>query len=297
LLDLPLANYVANKDRVEQGFMRAAKFLLQQFVYRASDLPYQTQLVPLAAIMAEVGDAWEHTHNKHKLARWFWCGIFGELYGSAIESRFAKDIVEVPVWIAGGPEPSTVKEGKLRVDRLRNMRTRLSAAYKGVHALLMREGARDFRTGDEFSQITFFHEDVDIHHIFPEKWCKESKKQPADYDSIINKTPLSALTNWKIGGSAPSTYLARLESGDKKDPAIETKTLDRYLQSHCIDAKILRTDDFSVFMNARERALLTLIEKATGHVLRTTAMPAPTDESDIPDNIAIDTGLAALAAE
>ena len=210
LLDLPLASYLAIKDRVEQGFMRAAKFLLQQFVYRAADLPYQTQLVPLAAIMAEIGDVWEHTYNKQKLARWFWCGIFGELYGSAVESRFAKDIVEVPAWIAGGPEPSTIKEGKLRVDRLRNMRTRLSAAYKGVHALLMGEGARDFRTCDEFSQITFFHEDVDIHHIFPEKWCKENKKQPAEYDSIINKTPLSALTNRKIGGSAPSSYLARL---------------------------------------------------------------------------------------
>src|SRR5208283_396695 len=81
LLDLPLDSYLANRERVEQGFMRAGKFLLQHNVYRAVDLPYQTQIVPLAAIMAEIGDAWEHTSIKQKLARWFWCGIFGELYG------------------------------------------------------------------------------------------------------------------------------------------------------------------------------------------------------------------------
>jgi hypothetical protein len=27
-----------------------------------------------------------------KLIRWYWCGIFGELYGGAIETRFAKDL-------------------------------------------------------------------------------------------------------------------------------------------------------------------------------------------------------------
>ncbi|MGD1037343.1 MAG: DUF262 domain-containing protein [Roseiarcus sp.] len=306
LLDLPLKSYLANRERVEQGFMRAGKFLLQHNVYRAVDLPYQTQIVPLAAIMAEIGDAWEHTSTKQKLARWFWCGIFGELYGSAIESRFAKDIVEVPAWIAGGPDASTVKDGKLRADRLRNMRTRLSAAYKGVHALLMREGARDFRTGDEFSHNTFFDEDVDIHHIFPEKWCKENltekwckdnKIDPFVYDSIINKTPLSARTNRKVGGSAPSEYIAKLEAGDKKDPAIEPATLDHYLQSHCIDPKLLRANRFVAFIDAREQALLALIEKATGHNLRATSAQPPTDEVEVPQGIAIDSGLTALAAE
>jgi hypothetical protein len=45
LLDLPLEAYKANKDRVEQGFTTAAKFLRQHFIYRAVDLPYQTQIV------------------------------------------------------------------------------------------------------------------------------------------------------------------------------------------------------------------------------------------------------------
>jgi type III restriction enzyme len=38
-------------------------------------------------------------------------GLFNVEYGSAIESRFAKDILEVPTWLDGGGEPSTVREG------------------------------------------------------------------------------------------------------------------------------------------------------------------------------------------
>ena len=78
--------------------------------------------------------------------------MLGELYGSAIETRFAKDFVEVPEWVRGhGELPTTVSDATFRADRLKSMRMRLSAAYKGVNALLMNEGAQDFRSGEKFS--------------------------------------------------------------------------------------------------------------------------------------------------
>jgi hypothetical protein len=86
--------------------------------------------------------------------------VFGEPYGSTVESRFAKDILEVPAWLDGGPEPITVTDGVQRADRLLTMRSRLSAAYKGLQALLRREGAIDFRSGQAFDQIVFFDEGV-----------------------------------------------------------------------------------------------------------------------------------------
>ncbi len=91
---------------------------------------------------------------------------------------------------------------------------RLSAAYKGVNALLMNEGAQDFRSGQKFDHTVFFGENVDIHHIFPQDWCKRQGIKPAVYDSIINKTPLSYRTNRIIGGVAPSEYLSKLETGN-----------------------------------------------------------------------------------
>jgi hypothetical protein len=111
------------------------------------------------------------------------------LYGSAVETRIARDFMEVPVWLKGGDAPSTVSETLFRADRLKTMRMRLSAAYKGVNALLMKEGAEDFRSGQKFDHTVFFGENVDIHHIFPKDWCKKQGIKPSVFDSIINKTP------------------------------------------------------------------------------------------------------------
>lgn len=264
LLSLPLEAYKQYAKQVERGFVQAAKFLHMLHIYRVFDLPYQSQVVPLAAILADVGDSWEHEANRAKLVRWYWNGVFGELYGSAVEGRNARDFMEVPAWLKGGPEPSTVSETMFRADRLKTMRMRLSAAYKGLNALLMKEGAQDFRSGQEFDHTVFFGESVDIHHIFPQAWCKSHNIKPHVFDSIINKTPLAYKTNRIIGGVAPSEYLAKLEKGDQATPAIEGARLDRYLTSHLINPQLLRSDDFDAFMADRQRRLLALIETATG---------------------------------
>ena len=264
LLNLPLAGYKQYETLVEHGFVQAAKFLHMLHIYRIFDLPYQSQIVPLAAVIADIGDAWEHEANRAKLVRWYWNGVFGELYGSAVESRIARDFMEVPAWLAGGPEPSTVSETIFRADRLKTMRMRLSAAYKGMNALLMKKGAQDFRSGQKFDHTVFFGENVDIHHIFPQDWCKKQGHKPAVYDSIINKTPLSFRTNRIIGGVAPSGYLAKLEKGDKATPPIERDRQDAYLRSHLINPELLRSDNFAAFLADRQKRLLGLIEHATG---------------------------------
>jgi hypothetical protein len=264
LLNLPLEAYKQYEAQVERGFVQAAKFLLMLNIYRIFDLPYQSQIVPLAAILADIGDAWEHEANRAKLVQWYWNGVFGELYGSAVETRIARDFMEVPVWLKGGPEPSTVSETLFRADRLKTMRMRLSAAYKGVNALLMKEGAQDFRSGQKFDHTVFFGENVDIHHIFPQEWCKNNRIKPDEFDSIINKTPLSYRTNRIIGGVAPSEYIAKLEKGNDTTPPISSERLDAYLKSHLIDPSLLRADSFDAFMEDRQKQILALIEQATG---------------------------------
>jgi hypothetical protein len=280
LLDLPLEAYLKHRAAVEEGFKTAAKFLRQNHIYRVIDLPYQGQLVPFAAILAIIGPRFDHAAVKDQLARWFWCGIFGELYGSAIESRFAKDVLEVPAWLDGGPEPSTITDGRFRPERLRTLRTRLSAAYKGIHALLMAEGARDLRSGQHFKDTVFFDEYVDIHHIFPQDWCKKQKIEPKVFDTVINKSPLSYKTNRILGGVAPSVYLERLEAGGKDTPPIARDALDQYLASHAMDPDLLRADDFTGFMADREARLLAMISKATGHAI-TRADAAPEEGEDV----------------
>ena len=287
LLDLPLEAYLKYRDCVKEGFLQAAKFLRQQMVFRVYDLPYQTQLVPMAAIFADLGQDAEHASHQDKIARWYWCGVFGELYGSAVESRFAKDIVEVPLWLSGGEEASSVRDGIFRTERLNYMRSRQSAAYKGIHCLLMHKGAKDFRTGQAFDVTVFFDEQVDIHHIFPEKWCKDRKVSDKIYDTVVNKTPLSYRTNRIIGGVAPSEYLKKLEAGkvgpggQVEVPPITPDMLNKYLVSHCIPVDAIRSDDFESFMNARRSYLLDLIQSATGHTI---AEAPEVDDGEEPDD-------------
>ncbi|MGP9724767.1 GmrSD restriction endonuclease domain-containing protein [Corynebacterium sp. AOP40-9SA-29] len=263
LLDLPLEAYLKYQDEIEEGFFAAAKFLVNLGIYRVKDLPYQSQVVPLAAILADLGQRGDSPAAQAKVKRWFWNGVFGELYGSSTETRIAHDFVEVVRWIDGEKEPSTVHDATVRADRLESMRSRSSAAYKGVNALLTYHGARDFRTGQSYGHTIFFDENVDIHHIFPKDWCKKNDIPPAIYDSIINKTPLSSRTNRIIGGVAPSRYLQTLEAEFADDANNPGQEVDERLRSHLVDPGLLRADHFYDFMKDRQRQLVSLIEGAT----------------------------------
>jgi hypothetical protein len=260
ILNLTVEDYQAWADEVEKGFERAARFLYGQKVFKARDVPYRTQLVPLAAIHIELGTKAEPEPARQIIARWYWCGVLGEVYGGAIESRFARDLPEVCAVVRGqdGLPSITIDEANFQAQRLLTLRTRNSAAYKGIYALLMRDGACDFRTAEPIEAQTFFDDKIDIHHIFPEKWCKQAQIDKRTYNSIINKAAISARTNRMIGGHAPSTYLAKLQ----KHIEMDAERMDELLASHRIAPDALRADDFNSFFAARAEALLEVIEQA-----------------------------------
>lgn len=108
VLALDFDSYIANREQILVGFQLAREFLLKyQFVFRMRDLPYTTQLIPLAAICAALGKSKCNEPNTIKiLSRWYWCGILGELYGGANETRYANDIEDVIEEIYGRPNAS-----------------------------------------------------------------------------------------------------------------------------------------------------------------------------------------------
>ena len=115
ILKLEVADWEAWADRVEDGFVRAARFLYGQKIFKARDLPYRTQLVPLAASFTDLGQPGESEGARRKIARWYWCGVLGELYGGAIETRFARDLPEVVALVRGGAtEPVTITESSFQ---------------------------------------------------------------------------------------------------------------------------------------------------------------------------------------
>lgn len=260
VLRLSLASFKKHAPAVETGFRKAAELLAEQKIFDARSLPYATQLIPMAAICAALGPQMGQHGNKQKLLRWYWCGVFGELYGSANETRFGLDLPGVAQWIAGGDEPRTVRDASFAPTRLLSLQSRLAAAYKGLAALLMQQGGRDFITGTPIDLHTFFERNIDIHHVFPRKWCEDAKLPREKWNSVVNKAPLAAETNRSIGGDAPTIYLKRIETSKKVDAA----ALDSFLATHCVPIPALRSDNFDAFIQQRARALLGLIEAATG---------------------------------
>jgi hypothetical protein len=279
ILKLSLTDFTKYVELATEGFLKAAKFLFQQKIFSNRDLPYTTQIVPLAALLSILGDRAQNDSVRNKLARWYWCGVFGELYGSAVETRFAKDVVDVLAWIDGGGEPSTIMESHFAPGRLDSLRSRNSAAYKGIFALLMRDGCLDFRTGVPVEVQTYFEDGIDIHHIFPKAWCQRNKIAPQQFDSIINKTALSYQTNRIIGGHAPSVYLNTLREKER----IEVARQAEILKTHVIDVDALKTDGFQKFIDIRREALLMYIEQATGNKIARQGIEE-NGEADIEDD-------------
>ncbi|MBA7467989.1 hypothetical protein ES707_03229 [subsurface metagenome] len=260
ILNLRLEDYQKWAEPAMYGFDKTARFLVQQTIFSDRDIPYNTQLVPLATLFAILREKADNDAVRDKLIHWYWCGIFGELYGSAVESQFANDIPEVLSWVDGGQEPSTVLKCNFTPGRLYTLKSRLSAAYKGFYAILMRDGGLDFLSGVPINVQTYFDDRIDIHHIFPKDYCKKPDSGTHDYDSIINKTPISAVTNKIIGGNAPKIYLKKLID----DKGIKEDRLDTILASHVIDATALKENDYETFFKLRQEALLQRIENATG---------------------------------
>jgi len=282
MLKLTAARYLEWADELEEAFRKAARFLNREHVFDAKFLPYSTQLIPLAALLTVLGKRAEDQGVHDKLVRWYWCGVFGELYGSATESRFARDLPEVLSWIGDGPEPRTIDDANFAPERLLTLQTRRSAAYRGLYVMQLREGARDFRTGEPSNLQTYFDEAIDIHHIFPRKWCNDRGKEARYFDSIVNKTPLTARTNRIVGGNAPSDYLSSLE----RNHEVPAEELDRNLRSHFIDPELLRGDQFEGFFRHRSEAILRVVAQAMGKGLEHDAseewLPEDTDDDGPP---------------
>lgn len=262
LLTLPLTDYRKWSPALAEALAWAGDFLQGQCVFRSGELPYRTQLVPLAAIRTILGTVTDQTGAHEKIVRWYWCGVFGELYGGTTESRFPKDVEQVIDWVNGaGREPDTVTEAAFQEQRLHSMTMKLSAAYKGVFALLLQQGCYDwYATDAPINGDTLVTETVDFRQIFPKAWFERAGAKDPRMTSVINKAPLSLRAAKTIGGRSPATYLEMFA----RESGLPADWIDDLVDSQRVDPKTLRANDFDAFYQDRIQRLLTLIEKAMG---------------------------------
>lgn len=263
VLNLTLADYKANADGLAKGFVEAEKLLNEERIFVSRDLPYTTQLIPLAVLCTLLEDVnkIKIATIKDKIKQWYWCGVFGEMYGSANETRYVNDVVGVMEWInKGDPVPKTIQEAYFNPTRLLGLQSRQSAAYKGIMALILKNHSKDFISGRDMDFTVYKSDGIDIHHVFPRAYCEQMHYPHQKWNSIVNKTPISYSTNREIGGFAPSKYLTKIESKGQ----VVSSVLDSHLESHWLDVQCCRTDNFDLFIIHRAIKLLDAIAAAMG---------------------------------
>jgi hypothetical protein len=263
VLQLPLEAWRQWADDLEYGFRNVARFLKQECFYGRRELPYSTQLVPLAAVLTRLDDRWREPRIYDKLARWFWCGVLGELYGGAVETRMANDYEELLSWFEDDDAvPRTVRDANFQPERFDTLRSRLSAAYKGINVLVLREGSKDWFWKASIKGLDADEIALDIHHIFPREWCEKRSIGRDRYNSMLNKTPISYKANRKIGGNAPSQYLPRIQK--EKQVGLSDAEMNELLASLALAPDLLRKDAFDDFIEDRRVRLCRLVETAMG---------------------------------
>ena len=283
VLNLDFDSYINNRDDVAHGFKLARDFLIRYiYVFKKSDLPYEGQVVPLAAICALLGESGVN-RNINILTRWYWCGVLGEMYGGASETRYANDVEDIMMAIESSDVSKirTINSAFFSATRLLELQRRTSAVYKGILALFYKNGCRDFAIDTPLDIMYYTNADLDIHHIFPKRYCESRPDIKSSWcNSIINKTPLLKQTNTKIGGKAPSRYVKDIAKDIEKEierkkvennvnrsnvsSSEATKRLRERIETDFINYDALINDDFATYFIDRAKSILTLIENAMG---------------------------------
>ncbi|MEV6672000.1 DUF262 domain-containing protein [Streptomyces sp. NPDC051162] len=263
LLELPLADFEKLAPLLTDAFAWVGAFLEKQSIVRVTDLPYRTQLVPLAAVRVILGEEADSLGAEDMITQWYWCGVLGEMYGGSTETRFTRDVEQLVAWIRReGVAPETVTDAYFFSERLDTLTTRNSAAYKGIYALLIKQGAVDWHyTNAPLKPALLDEYGVDIRHVFPRAWVRKRRGNSDGYpaNSIVNKTPLSLRAAQSLTGP-PASWLDSLAMAAD----MRREWFDDVVATHLIDPYLLRENDYETFYTARAKQLLDMVYAAMG---------------------------------
>ena len=263
ILTISLKDYLSHVDEMTAAFVKAAEFLTQRCILGSDQVPYASQLVPLATILARLAEhpgVLEGEQARDRLNRWFWSGVFGELYGAhAPTIRAGLDVQEVTPWVLGETEaePRTVADAEFRESRLLSANED-SGVYRGLFALLMARGARDWRTGKTFDVETVAELRPRFHTVFPPVYLQRMGVDAQASESVLNRTPMGRRTDVVIENNEPRRYLPRLQSKSLLDDA----DFDAVIEGHEMHPQYLLTSNWEAFEADRRNRFVGMIEYA-----------------------------------
>jgi len=200
-----------------------------------------------------------------KIRYWYWASIFTKNYSSSVDSQMAKDYLEMKKWfLDDNVIPTVVEEARksyVNID-LDKEENQSSSIYKAIFCILIRGDAKDFS-----SYESPVYSELEDHHIVPRSWGVKNKV--SQINSILNRTPISDITNKKIiRDHLPNVYMREMFDRKKNND----KAVYDLLESHLISRKsveiLMRENftesDYCEFIKERKEFFLKKIKELIG---------------------------------
>lgn len=260
-IDVSANQYREYSELLVEGYQGAFQFLRNQGFTNEAVSPQAALIHQLAVIYSVMKHRnWlpEETGQYEKLTKWFWRIFLSESYDKHVESRVVSETDELHNYLFnGGDLPSLSRVASVSIDDVIQANKNNMAITRGVCALIAKAGAMDFGGMTPIKDLP----KIEIHHVFPKKWCQDNGFKSQMYDSIVNKTPIAPRPNKRIGYKSPHDYFKYL---DKQ--CSEASPLEDSLKLHGIPVSEGTDNNFSGFFLKRLPTVLALISAETDFV-------------------------------
>jgi hypothetical protein len=271
---------------VEQGFATLADMLKKQCLSRKWQLPPPQYLSCIAGVIAPYGPYGKTLKNidavQKAIMTWLWGTILKGTFDHGADKQFIKEVCDLGRWIdeiVGNAEAQTpsrryaetiIQETDFAFEAQVG-----SLSNSLIAAMHLRNGAMEFANqGERLAISTSRGESYDMHHVFPQEWCKKNFIDEKLTNIIYNLAPINPQTNKGIGKLAPSQYLRVLMN----EGGITEKKIAERMESQLIDVEFLKKDDFYGFFESWRRRTCALVHEQTNLLVEM----SPAVTKDIP---------------
>lgn len=249
-MELNGENVRSNFERITNGIKYAIDYVRTNFkVERLSNLPFSTQLVPLAVFFAVAGNkeaSYTDSQRQH-INKWFWRSSFSRRYSSGVLRNLKTDIEEMANLRDG-------KESKLGEFSVSISDDFFSSNIFGIGnvntktfvLMLASHSPRSFVSGAlvDLAEKLKDANRSEFHHLMPRQFLRDSGQVHLPDSCLANFAFLSRADNRKLGGKAPSVYKADMQGN-----------IDATISS-AICPPSLFADDFERFIIERSALLI-----------------------------------------
>ncbi|MFJ9771751.1 DUF262 domain-containing protein [Kitasatospora sp. NPDC101157] len=229
-------------------------------------LPYGMLLVPMGAIWAELRALrpQPQAEARARLLQYYWCSVFTENFDQGANSQVGADYKLLKGWVTGqdAQAPEAVANFDLTDADLLSARANRKALYRGVMSLLVKGGAKDFRSAQAVSNVRPSEAKLEAVQVFPKLWLQRGSNEPSA-DLILNRVMVDGDTRRAIRGRPIHEYV------ETQDEAARKRLLET-LESHLVnveDGYGFRSADYADFLQERLSLVLEAVEGVTGQAV------------------------------